>query len=193
MLRPSQFRPLIAVVAHGCLALTVLLGTSVEAQCINQQTPSCGVYKQCFAKYCPCSGDKDEYFESYGLKYCQRFLNNTNLTAEGKRWRDKTLVCLQEAIVPKLDISANPSCNCEEMKGYAFKVHVTCYTQPGSSICALPIADLNEMRKTIDVADAFASEGWLQMKEVANICVDSAPDDGRRALWIGIRAVLSAR
>src|SRR5436309_1041028 len=77
---------------------------SASAQCSNSIKPSCGVYATCFAKYCPCNGS-DEYFLTYGKKYCEKFLGLATFSAEGVKWRDKTLVCLQEAIVPRLDIS----------------------------------------------------------------------------------------
>ena len=99
----------------------------VNAQCANSVSPSCDVYEKCFAKYCPCDGEKTEYFRAYGLKYCKAFLANSSLSVQGKAWRDSTLACLQESIVPKLDISASPTCNCGEMQKFAFNTHVAAY------------------------------------------------------------------
>lgn len=152
------------------IALVVLIalatGTS-RAQCSNSATPSCSVYDSCFAKFCSCSGP-NEYFVTYGKKYCERFLNDSHFSAAGKAWRDKTLVCLQEKIIPRLDISVNPSCDCGAMRTFAFQSHVSCYKQAGNSICDLPIGDVNEIRKVVDVSDAFSSEGWRQMRQVAD-------------------------
>jgi len=154
--------------------------------------PSCGEYEACFAKYCPCDGDQDEYFISYGKKYCSAFLNDANLSDQGKRWRDKTLVCLQEKIVPKLDISNHPSCDCSAMKAFAFDVHVACYTQPGASICDLPDSDVARIAWTVDFKDMFGAAGVSQMRKVSAICATSAPDDGRRARWNALSAALGS-
>lgn len=150
----------------------------------------CEVYPACFAKYCPCSGNSDEYFETYGLKFCNAFLGNRNFSAAGKKWRDSTLRCLQEEIIPKLDISQSPSCDCKTMKSFAFTTHVKCYTQASASICDLPLGDLNEVRKTIGVPDIFSGDGRRQIGEVANICKTTAPDDGRRMIWKAIASTL---
>lgn len=163
------------------------------AQCANAATPSCDVYEGCFARYCPCEGKPSEYFRAYGLKYCKAFLSNASLTPQGKAWRDSTLVCLQESIVPKLDISANPKCNCDEMRALAFSTHVACYTKPGASICDLPSSDVSSIAKTVDVKDLVDGAGWRQMRDIAAKCEASAPDDGRRTAWKAMASVLRLR
>ncbi|NOD85922.1 hypothetical protein [Ruegeria sp. HKCCD6119] len=154
-----------------------------QAQCVNTATPSCGVYEACFAKYCPCKNDADEYFITYGKKYCERFLSKTSLSDAGKTWRDKTLNCLQETIVPKLDISTNPSCNCSSMRKFAFDSHVQCYTQPGASICDLPVDDIIEIGMTVDLSTIWTSESMRQIKAVAAVCAKTATDPARKKLW----------
>lgn len=161
-----------------------LSGATASAQCENSATPSCHVYTQCFAKYCPCQGDPNEYFETYGASYCKSFLAAANFSDAGKKWRTKTLVCLQEAIVPKLKITAPPSsCNCSEMRTFAFDSHVGCYTQPGASMCDLPMADVLEVTRIIKIKDALTSDGLRQTARVARTCTSTAPDEGRRAAW----------
>jgi len=174
-------------------AMLAIASKRAAAQCVNTANPTCEIYTTCFAKYCPCQGDPSEYFQTYGKKYCQRFLSIQNFSASGKNWRNSTLKCLQETIVPDLDISDNPKCDCGRMKGVAYKSHVACYTKPGASICDLSATDINEIRKVIDTADLFTSEGWKQMGEVAKICVKTAPDDGRRTAWKAIDTVLRLR
>jgi len=166
---------------------------SAFAQCANSPVPSCTVYESCFSKYCPCNGDPNEYFESYGGKYCKRFLEEVEFSPSGKKWRDSTLICLQEVIVPKLNISENPTCDCAEMKKFAFDSHVACYTQPETSMCNLPITDLNKIRKLIENSDLFSSDGWQQMKQVAKICEKTAPNDGRKSIWKALVTILSVR
>lgn len=177
------------------LAGTLLGIASLDAyaQCANSMQPSCGVYESCFAKYCPCDGKPTEYFRSYGAKYCKSFLENKELSANGKKWRDSTLVCLQESIVPHLDISAAPQCNCSSMRQLAFDSHVACYTKAGASICDLPASDVKAIGTTADVKDLFDAEGWKQMRDISIICARNAPDDGRRAIWKGLAATLKLR
>ena len=177
-----------------CLVAVMLavLPSGALAQCQNAATPSCGVYKSCFAKQCPCSG-ADEYFVTYGEKYCKAFLGNASLSSEGQKWRDRTLICLQEAIVPKLDLSNEPKCNCQEMRKFAFDTHVSCYTQPGASICNLPIGDVTAIASTVNVADMMDAAGWRQMRDVASICETSAPDASRQAAWKAMALVLKLR
>lgn len=177
----------------GATLLALTASSAAYAQCANATTPSCQVYDSCFAKYCPCQSDPAEYFITYGKKYCSNFLANAGFSPAGEKWRDKTLVCLQEKIVPHLDISSAPVCDCSAMRTIAFNSHVACYTQTGASICDLSVADLNEVRKVIDKKDLLTSEGWRQMKDVAGICATTAPEDGRRATWKALEAVLKLR
>ena len=186
--------PPLLLLAKAWSVCMFLAGTiSSHAQCENAATPSCAVYESCFAKYCPCDGQPSEYFRTYGLKYCKSFLANTALSAEGKTWRDSTLVCLQESIVPELNISANPTCNCEQMRSIAYDSHVACYTKPGASICGLPASDVAAIAKTVDIKDLVDAAGWRQMRDVAIRCETTASDDSRRTAWKAMSQVLRLR
>lgn len=169
------------------------MATESIAQCANSVASSCKVYDSCFAKYCPCDGSPDEYFISYGKKYCSAFLANAKFSNAGEKWRDSTLRCLQEKVVPRLDLSDEPKCDCAKMKEFAFESHVECYTSSGASICDLGSGDLAEIAKTVDAKDLLDHEGWRQMLQVAGRCAKSAPDDGRRASWRSIESVLKLR
>ena len=179
------------LLAPGLLMMSVVAITPAQAQCVNTATPSCQVYEICFAKYCPCQGD-DDYFLKYGKKYCEAFLGSANFSDAGKKWRARTLTCLQEKIVPKLDISDNPSCNCGEMKSFAFDAHVSCYTQQGASICDLGADDVLEITRIIELGDALTADGLKQSKKVAEICSTKAPDAVRRGLWAAIASLIPA-
>ncbi len=181
---PLRFLVVMALIFGGANAL---------AQCVNAATPSCGVYASCFAKYCPCEGSPSEYFLTYGEKYCKAFLTSTDFSEAGQKWRDSTLICLQEAIVPHLDIAPNPQCNCTSMRRTAFDSHVGCYTQAGASICDLPAGDITAIGATLDLKDLFDAQGWRQMRDIAAVCSVSAPEDGRRAVWKGFAATLKLR
>ncbi len=170
----------------------VLFGSKNSfAQCVNTPNPTYGVYEMCFARYCPCSGGADEYFISYGRRYCEAFLGSANFSPDSQIWRDKALNCLQEKIVPKLDISGSSTCSCSTMKTFAFRTHVDCYTQTGASICDLGIGDVTAIGWIIDASDLLTIDSLHQSTAVADICKTTAPDDGRRTLWRGFSAALS--
>lgn len=156
------------------------------AQCVNTMTPTCDVYQSCFAKYCPCQNSPDEYFLSYGKKYCTKFLDNAELSAEGKKWRDSTLRCLQEAIVPVLQISEHPTCNCGNMKDFAFQSHVSCYTKPGASMCSLGALDMLKIVAVVETKDFLSSVGRAQMLRVAGICLGILPAGDLKDTWAKI-------
>jgi hypothetical protein len=153
------------------LALTALCGAA-RAQCVNGAHLSCDVYNKCFARYCHCNGTPYEYFLSYGRRYCDRFLASTGWSPAGDKWRDTTLLCLQESIVPKLDISDHPTCDCKAMKEFAFKTHVACYTKPGASICSLSLGDFTKIAHIIDLADDLFKDpyGRAQARQILDIC-----------------------
>lgn len=158
----------------------VLLCGMAHGQCVNSLTPSCGVYDSCFAPACNCTGSdaKFEYFLNYGKKYCEIFLGLEKLSGQGKVWRDGTLRCLQETIVPQLD-----GCNCQKMQTTAFDSHVACYTQNGNSICDLPTGDWVDILNATDPLTALTDQkSRKQMLEVAKICLQSAADDTKAVI-----------
>ncbi|PDQ20101.1 hypothetical protein CN311_16025 [Mesorhizobium sanjuanii] len=143
---------------------------------------SCGVYEACFAKYCSCSGE-NEYFLSYGKPYCEKFLaTDDGWSDAGKKWRDATLLCLQEKIVPQLDISEDPQCDCKKMKEFAFQTHVDCYTQAQASVCDLEWTDYKKIYDTISVWNDLATDqyGRRQFKKVFAICAAKKYDKEKK-------------
>jgi hypothetical protein len=160
------------------LFLALLVPVSARAQCVNTAQPSCGVYNTCFAKLCPCDQSPYEYFNSYGKKYCEVFLQSSALSKAGVAWRDSTLHCLQEKIVPLLPPDGQAaSCNCGSMQQQAFDTHVACYTQPKNSICDLPDSDwaviFNAAGGVRSLVDAKSRK---QIVEVARICLPKVND-----------------
>jgi hypothetical protein len=171
----------------ACVACLWLLASApVVAQCVNTPSPSCGVYSQCFSHLCSCSSSPYEYFISYGEKYCKTFLDLPGLSAEGKAWRDSTLKCLQETIVPMLPPDGQAStCDCKQMQVRAFDSHVACYTKPGASICSLGYADWMLIFNTVGgVSSLTDQKNRKQMLEVAKVCLADAglPDDVRSVI-----------
>ena len=161
----------------GCLAVAWILSIGpVAAQCSSSQTPSCAIYDTCFEKTCGCENSQYPYFISYGKKYCERFLISASWSPVGATWRDKTLVCLQERILPVLPDSA-ALCDCKALKTAAFQIHVACYTQPGASVCDLGLSDWVTIYHIIDNRDLFSDpDSKAQILAVAHICVNNRPD-----------------
>ena len=164
------------------ITLVVLINISVaKAQCVNTPMPTCEVYETCFAKLCNCDGSPYEYFKSYGKKYCEVFLDLPNLSPKGKAWRNSTLKCLQESIVPKLPADNKYSvCDCKSMQLAAFDSHVACYTQPSNSICSLDSSDWFYIMKAVDpVKSLIDQKSRKQMLDVANICLPIAVEGAK--------------
>ncbi len=161
----------------------------VMANCVNSITPSCDVYDSCFNKYCNCTGSDEEYLMSFGKQYCDAFLNEHSFTSNGNQWRDNTLRCLQEAIVPSIPFTDTKSCNCQEVKKIAYTSHVSCYTQPNSSVCDLPSADIKLIATTIIFNSKFISAmkdyslGIEQVRDTFTKCSSTAKEEGNRKQW----------
>ncbi|MGY4629836.1 hypothetical protein [Bradyrhizobium sp. USDA 4486] len=166
----------------------MLLTAPAMAQCANNVNLSCNVYATCFAKYCPCK-EQNEYFLAYGKKYCEKFLGLSNFSQTGVKWRDKTLLCLQEAIVPKLDISENPSCDCKAMRAFAFETHVKCYLSD-PSICTLPATDMLKILNTVGLGSTITDpDSRTQFKAVLSKCLGSFAGEALKALQTTVTAL----
>lgn len=144
---------------------------SDTSDCRNKSNLDCSVYTSCFAKNCNCDNSEHEYFRAYGKKYCERFASMTNLSESGRIWRDKTLYCLREVIVPMLDFSGSGSCDCKTIREQIFTSHVKCYTQPDASICDLPPNDMLNIFNIVDWKDTLSLETATQVIGVAKICL----------------------
>ena len=154
---------------RGAGARALFCDRAVRAHAVEPRSGSMRdsrpIVVQCLTRanrYCPCT-DADNYFISYGRKYCDRFLNETGWSAAGKQWRDETLLCLQKSIVAKLSLQSPTTCNCREMKEFAFQTHINCYTQNAASVCKLPIADWRKIVGIFDTADFIDSYGARQV------------------------------
>ena len=62
----------------------------------------CTFYDQCLEATYECG--PSGYPLGYGLKYCNRFVDNYKLfSKEGKEWISGTLLCLKEDLVPLVE------------------------------------------------------------------------------------------
>ena len=114
----------------------------------------------------PC-GD-DGYAAGFGERYCYAF-KNAPFSTQGERWRDSVMLCLQQALVPKL--SRGKSMSCTDLFETAFASHPKCYTQPSNSICFLPPSDIATIFATIGKDEALRARTLLQMTRVVQTCV----------------------
>ncbi len=158
-------------------------------QCVNTIEPSCTVYDSCFEKNCNCSSSKDEYFISFGKKYCEAFLSEKEFSPEGEKWKTSTLRCLQEKIVPLIPLDGTKSCNCEQIKLFSVGTHAECYTQPENSVCDLSLSDISLIAKTIIFNETFINllkereSAFSQVIDVTEKCSASAKKEENRSRW----------
>jgi hypothetical protein len=102
-------RPFINGSAVGLAAASLLLFICQPASssCVNPaMNTTCLWYPDCLEAAHPCG--LDGYALSYGQHFCNAFssdLASNLLTRQGQLWRDKTLICLQEQLVPLLNVS----------------------------------------------------------------------------------------
>jgi len=150
---------------------SLVISTDCRASCVNPFDASCSFYESCLEQYCPCRNTEHSYAIDYGMKYCKRFLSLPDLSMFGTKWRESTLRCLQEVLVPELDLNNPQLCNCESMKSFAIQSHVKCYTQQPNSICFLPAEDHEKISRIIDNKDLFDAVGWQTMWDIAQECV----------------------
>lgn len=149
----------------------------VPASCFRPRTSlSCEFYSDCMEKQFQCGSQG--YPLQYGQKYCERFksLNTSNsysrftLSPEGVNWRNETLKCLQNVLIPSLTMVSLVS-NCDAVERFAFASHPKCYTQPGSSICDIPKKDWLLIMTVPDLNDSiFSTKGTEQFKSILLTC-----------------------
>lgn len=163
--------------------------------CRSKPNLDCAVYTNCFARHCNCEGTDYEYFFTYGKKYCERFSRLDSLSPSGVKWRNATLYCLREAIVPKLDLSGAGRCDCKSMRTYIFDSHVTCYTLPEASICDLPPSDIAAILGIVDLRDQIDRDSARQILGVARRCLaNSSPGSPeKQAYWKAVTQAFRER
>ena len=118
--------------------ITHLHAASLGDSCLNSSAigPHCKFYS-CIEKKSECGNDG--YALGYGKPYCELFASEKRLSSEGKKWRDQTLICLQEKLIPVLFNNYN---KCAEIKNNSFNSHTDCYINNGAvSVCNLPLTD----------------------------------------------------
>ncbi len=137
--------------------------------CTKPKSGQCGFYGQCIESKYKCGADG--YPLGYGAKYCDRFnaLSSHDLSEKGLVWRDHTLVCLQQKLADLLVTSNNVN-SCPDLKAYAFRSHVGCYTQPFAPVCDLTVGDWFTIAGVVDLKEYRDSTGRDQVIEVIRKC-----------------------
>eukprot|EP01122_Echinamoeba_exundans_P003644 TRINITY_DN13720_c0_g1_i1.p1 TRINITY_DN13720_c0_g1~~TRINITY_DN13720_c0_g1_i1.p1 ORF type:complete len:484 (-),score=27.32 TRINITY_DN13720_c0_g1_i1:35-1486(-) len=138
--------------------------------CNNPSEISCNFYSACVESVFHCG--PTGYPLAYGAHFCNKFLGPeaSNFSPAGAQWRDKVLICLQQALVPLLSQSPAPSC--DELKTAAYESHPACYTdQDTGGVCdTLSVAD---MRTVAGIVFENAGEPafWKEVVKVGLRCL----------------------
>ncbi|GIK01188.1 hypothetical protein Aspvir_005220 [Aspergillus viridinutans] len=89
------------------------------------------------------------------------------MSASGQEWITKTILCLQEELVPFT--SGSESQSCSELKQYALGTHAGCYVKSG--VCTLPIEDWGRILEIVAPALISELENFKSAFETAGDCV----------------------
>lgn len=107
------------------------------------------------------------YLLGYGTRYAERFYRHTRpwMSSAGKRWLDKTLVCLQVKLRERIDASMT----CDDVRTIAYDSHPECYVESG--FCELPLTDWFAVAATIDGRDLLSQDALRQVTTTAHACL----------------------
>lgn len=132
----------------------------------EKPTGVCGFYQFCLENKYRCG--QSGYPLGYGEKYCDAFTANRNKFSadRGRAWVDKTMLCLQQRLVPEATVLQS---TCSAVKDKAFGVHASCYINGG--MCGLYATDWLLIMKTVDIRDLFGKpESWVQILQTTAGC-----------------------
>ena len=149
--------------------LTAVVSLNLAYANCAPKANDCSFYRNCVQKKFNCAND--EYPIGYGEKYCNKFntLGKNDLSEAGILWRNETLVCLQEALVPTLS-GNSPINTCSELDELAFDSHPACYTNINMSICDLSLSDWITIGGVVDAADYLSIKSLKQIASVIKTC-----------------------
>jgi hypothetical protein len=147
----------------------------------------CAFYTQCAEKAFKCGSDvsnPNSYPINYGKKYCYKFSDAEFDNDISRQWRDATLPCLHEALVPLMIKARNGDvADCATVTTTGFDSHPRCYTQVGRSICdvalGLHLGDVWSIFTTVDLKDLITIRSAAQVASVARRCTGQAVDNVR--------------
>ena len=152
------------------LLILSLIALSLSKDCSAMvYNGNCEFYTQCLEEKYSCG--PHGYPVGYGYKYCSKFLKFfEEFPATGKKWVEKTLICLKDALYPLYDARSN----CDVIYAVAFASHPECYFQAG--FCDLFIDSANIFKtlqallKVYEVKDFMSVTSMKQVFETAKMC-----------------------
>ncbi|KAF9267522.1 hypothetical protein L218DRAFT_822519, partial [Marasmius fiardii PR-910] len=146
--------------------------------CITPPIPhSCSFYSTCLEPHFHCG--PTGYPLDYGDHYCNKFSSPSNLhkfTPKGQQWMWKTMLCLQTALIPELQVAVPSSESgrlevCNELKDTAFDSHPRCYISSG--VCELTIKDWVTILQVVGLKTLFANRDAVEQSlRTVRGCVD---------------------
>lgn len=112
--------------------------------CRTRQPGTCSFYRDCMEESRPCADDPSSYALNYGEKNCLAYRNNLgSFSARGQSFVLGTMMCLQDALRPKINCDAQ----CANLRAIAFNSHPGCYVDNG--FCYLTCGDYWQVLMTI--------------------------------------------
>lgn len=160
-------------VLYFCLVSSLFSLSSVLAQvdCLKPKKGTCDFYADCLEEKVPCG--KQGYATGYGGKYCEKFRTARSFSSGGRAWVNRTMMCLQQVLVPFMQDSYDPSKDiCKVIRKWAFDSHPYCYTEHESSFCFLSPRDIFLAVFMIGPKALLGTgESFRQVKEVVKICL----------------------
>jgi len=104
-----------------------------------------------------------DYYLNYGLKYCEKFTNETRrkLSEIGRRWLSRTRCNLQIALEDTLIENPELELNSKAFRDAAFDTHPDAYLKAG--LADLPPSDLLNIASTLESGEFTKVETWKQI------------------------------
>ncbi|EGD86927.1 hypothetical protein H112_05442 [Trichophyton rubrum D6] len=139
-------------------------------ECSSPAPNSCSFYSACLEKGIPCG--PDGYALAYGDRYCNRFsAASPQLSASGQEWVTKTMLCLQQKLVPVALGKDEQVSTCPAVREFAFSTHPECYIQGG--VCLLAPTDWLVIVGTVGFTELFDSvEALATTLKTVKGCLD---------------------
>ncbi|KAH1427959.1 hypothetical protein KXV70_002163 [Aspergillus fumigatus] len=135
-------------------------------ECTHPPLNSCNFYAQYLESRYHCG--QSGYPIGFGQKFCEKSLVwRPKMSVSGQEWITKTMLCLQEELVP---FTNGPELQtCSELKQYALSTHAECYVRSG--VCTLPIEDWGKILEIVGPALISELENFKSEFETAGDCV----------------------
>ena len=149
----------------------------INELCYYPDPNSCDFYLNCLETSVPCG--PTGYAQSFGDKYCRRFLQIESTTSPNvAKFIKNTRSCLIDSLVLYVlfarqvgeEIFTNLDM-CRNVNQHAFRSHSVCYTSHDNSICFLnPFTEIPLIIAEFEKTDFAKFATFLQIEKIATIC-----------------------